>query len=108
MKNVRLHNISIYTNFQQNRFKNECARMISAEKWSYMIFNDLLGDSSHTICISSLKYGTGTSCKKTIRKENFQNCIHSRWGRVSFLLELIKFEEEKRFGLQKQFCNYEK
>ena len=42
----------------------------------------------------------------------FSDWIRIRRGRVSLILELInqliKFEEEKIFGLQNKFCNYEK
>ena len=48
---------------------------------------------------------TGTSCN-----ENFQTGFVVVGGGFLFycIYQLIKFEEEKRFGLWKQFCNYEK
>ena len=45
--------------------------------------------------------------QEKVSQGKFSNWIRGRLGRVSFLLELIKFEEEKRFGL-KTNCYYEK
>ena len=51
------------------------------------------------------QFSTGTSCK-----ENFQSGFVVAGGGFIFYWnhQLIKIEEEKRFGLQKQFCYYEK
>ena len=41
MNKLSLHDISIHTNFHQNRSINECVRMILALKLSYMTIDDL-------------------------------------------------------------------
>ena len=55
-------------------------------------------------------WGTGTSSKEKFRKENFQTgFVVAGGGFLSYWNhQQIKFEEEKRFGLLKQFCYYEK
>ena len=54
--------------------------------------------------------GKGTSCKETFHKENVQTgFVIAGGGSLSYSNhQLMKFEEEKRFKLQKQFCNKEK
>ena len=54
--------------------------------------------------------GTGTSCKEKFRKKKFQNGFVVAGGGFNsyWNYQLIKFEEEKIFGLQKQFWNYDK
>ena len=60
--------------------------------------------------IAQCQIGTGTSCKEKFNKENFQTgFVVAGGGFLSFWnRQLIKFEEEKIFGLHKQFCNNEK
>ena len=72
------------------------------KSWTRLYFPSSLSNGAcaldQVILCSS---GTGTSCKK-----NFQTgFVVAGWGFLAYWNhQLIKFEEEKRFG---QFCNYE-
>ena len=43
MKKLCFYDISIFTNFHQNRSINECARMTLQLNWSYITWHDLWG-----------------------------------------------------------------
>ena len=43
-----------------------------------------------------------------VSQDQFSNWIHSRQGRVSFLLEPSTLKRRRDSDFKKQFCNYEK
>ena len=57
--------------------------------------------SKRNICANILFTGTGTSCNERFSKENFQTGFVVAGGEFLYYWnhQLIKFEEEKRFGL---------